>query len=139
MMRAAGLRLVGRAKGRLITYRDRHRIASLLSALPIPLPRVLSLFGSDKQRDGQHSYGAFYQEHLRGLRYRAIRMLEVGLLSGDSLLAWRAYFPRATIIGLDIDNKSELAVGSRTRCYQATRARRRTCSVCASRRRRSTW
>jgi hypothetical protein len=108
-----------RASGeRRTTYRDRYAIAALLSLLPLPLPKVLALFGSDKQRAGEHSYGAAYEAIFRRFRYRTIKILEIGLLSGDSLLAWRCYFPFATTIGLDIDPKPELA-GSRTRIYTA--------------------
>ncbi len=98
------------------TYRDRYLLAGLLSWLHLPLPRILALFGSDKQAPGQHSYGATYAACLRHLRYRPARILEIGLLGGASLLAWRCYFPRATTIGIDIEPKQQMA-GSRTRIY----------------------
>ena len=108
-----------RAPGeRRTTYRDRYAIAGLLSLLPLRLPRILALFGSDKQRPGEHSYGATYEAIFRPFRYRKIKILEIGLLGGDSLLSWRCYFPRATTIGMDIDPKPGLA-GSRTRIYLA--------------------
>jgi hypothetical protein len=110
--------LVNKQDGRLTTYGDRHRIASLLSLVPIPLPRILALFGSDKQRPGQHDYGKTYQRLFRGLRYRRLKILEIGVLTGDSLLAWRAYFPRAVTVGLDIEDKRALAMGDKTRLYQ---------------------
>ena len=110
--------LLNRPGGQLTTYRERHRIAGLLSLLPIPLPRLLTLFGSDKQQPGQHSYGATYHRLFRPLRYRRLRILEIGVLAGELLLAWRAYFPRAVTIGLDIDDKAALAVGRRTRIHR---------------------
>ena len=110
--------LLNRPGGRLTTYRDRHCIAALLSVLPIPLPRILHLFGSDKQKAGEHAYGELYQRLFRGRRYCRLKILEIGILAGDSLLAWRAYFPRAVTVGLDIEDKRALAVGSRTRVYQ---------------------
>ncbi|HEX5327835.1 MAG TPA: class I SAM-dependent methyltransferase [Acetobacteraceae bacterium] len=95
--------------GRLTSYRDRYRIAAMLSWLPLRLGWVMHLFGSDKESDDGHSYGATYHELLRGLRYRPIRLLEIGVLSGDSLLGWRAFLPRATIVGCDIRPKPHCA------------------------------
>ena len=56
-LRSSLRRLLDRPDGRLTTYRDRHRIAALISLLPIPLPRIPAVFGSDEQRPGAHSYG----------------------------------------------------------------------------------
>ena len=102
--------------GRRTTYQDRYLIASLLSLFPLSLPFILKLFGSDKQKPGEHSYGATYEEVFRRYRFQKAKILEIGLLAGDSLLSWRCYFPRATIIGADIEPKPQMA-GSRTRIY----------------------
>jgi hypothetical protein len=104
--------------GQRTTYRDRYAIAGLLSLLPLGLPKILTLFGSDKQRPGEHSYGATYAASFGPFRYKKIKLLEIGLLSGASLLSWRCYFPFATAIGMDIEPKPEMA-GSRTRIYTA--------------------
>lgn len=98
------------------THQDRYLIAGLLSWLHLPLPKILHLFGSDKEAPGQHAYGATYAACFRHLRYRRARILEIGLLGGASLLAWRCYFPFATTIGMDIEPKQHMA-GSRTRIY----------------------
>jgi hypothetical protein len=110
--------LLNRPNGRLTTYRDRHRIASLLALVPVPLPHILALFGTDKQRPDQHSYGEVYKRLFRGLRYRPLRILEIGVLNGDSLLAWRAFFPRAVTVGMDINDRRSFSMGTRTRVYQ---------------------
>jgi hypothetical protein len=109
-------------EGRLTTYRDRHRIASLIALLPISLPRVLKMFGSDKHKHGHHNYGPAYERLFQSLRYRKLKILEIGVLAGDSLLAWRAFFPRAITVGLDVDDKSSLAIGKRTRIYHGSQA-----------------
>src|SRR5260221_447215 len=44
--------------------------------------------------------------------------MEIGVLAGDSLLTWRAYFPRAVTIGFDIEDKHSLAKGKKTRIYR---------------------
>ncbi len=107
-----------RPGGRLTTFADRYRIAGMLSVLPLGLPRILTLFGSDKERAGQHSYGQSYHALLRKFRYKKTKLLEIGLLAGDSILAWRCFFPFGTTIGIDIDDKAHLA-GLRTRIYRA--------------------
>ena len=93
--------------GRLTSYKDRYWIAVGLSFLPLRLGWVMRLFGSDKHREGQHAYGHSYHERFRALRYRPIKLLEIGVLSGASLTAWRAFFPRATIVGCDIRPKTQ--------------------------------
>ena len=74
--------------GRLTTYKDRHRIASLLSLVPMSMPQIMLLFGTDKQRQGQHSYGKTYQRLFRDARYQRLKILEIGVLSGRSRY-WR--------------------------------------------------
>jgi hypothetical protein len=90
---------------RLTGFRDRYWIAAALSLLPLPLSRVMRLFGTDKQQDGQHDYGSSYHMLLRHFRYRRVKLLEIGILGGASLTSWRAFLPRATIIGCDIEPK----------------------------------
>jgi hypothetical protein len=93
--------------GRLTSYQDRYWIAAIISMIPLRLEWVMRLFGSDKQQQGQHSYGRTYHELFHNLRYRPLKLLEIGVLSGASLLGWRAFLPRATIIGCDIEPKEQ--------------------------------
>jgi len=51
--------------GRLTSHKERYWIAAALSWLPLPLGRVMQMFGSDKQQEGQHAYGPTYQELFR--------------------------------------------------------------------------
>ena len=64
----------------------------MLSFLCLPLPFILKLFGSDKEKAGEHSYGATYAAVFAPYRFKAAKILEIGLLAGDSLLAWRLLF-----------------------------------------------
>lgn len=50
-----------------------------------------------------HGYTIFYEHYLSHLRLEPLRLLEIGVLDGRSLLTWKAYFPNATLYGLDID------------------------------------
>ncbi|PPQ35173.1 hypothetical protein CCS01_08530 [Rhodopila globiformis] len=48
------------------------------------------------------SYIASYRSLLEGKRNESLRLLELGVSSGASLLVWRDYLPRATIVGIDL-------------------------------------
>ena len=49
-------------------------------------------------------YFPIYERHLRPLRGRPVRMLEIGVSHGGSLQMWRHYFGRrGRIVGIDID------------------------------------
>lgn len=70
-------------------------------------------FPTDKGgRDGSHSYEPTYRglfensvTQLRRIgRFDVKAVLELGIYLGGSLRAWKKYFPRAEIVGLDNDN-----------------------------------
>ena len=82
------------------------------------LGALFEQYGSDKQT--RHSYGSTY-ESLLGPASQARNILEVGIGSvnayayaglppGGSLRAWREYYPKASVIGMDIDPESIAAV-----------------------------
>ncbi len=102
--------------GRLTSHKERYWIAAALSWLPLPLGHLMRIFGSDKQQDGQHAYGQTYHELFRRYRHRRLKLLEIGVLSGASLLGWRAFLSRATVLGADIAPIEHLSYrGLRTR------------------------
>ena len=75
------------------------------------LTKLARYFGTDKE--GAHFYARHYQHHFEPLRWRPLRILEIGVggledprAGADSLRMWKAYFPRAEIIGIDIYDKS---------------------------------
>jgi demethylmacrocin O-methyltransferase len=49
-----------------------------------------------------HNYVEIYDMLFSQLRNQPIRILEIGVLKGDSLRLWEAYFPTARIFGIDI-------------------------------------
>ncbi|WP_280408356.1 class I SAM-dependent methyltransferase [Nocardia brasiliensis] len=70
--------------------------------------------GSDKW--GVHQYPQHYAKHFEMLRDRPLTILEIGVggfadprRGGESLRMWKRYFPRATVYGIDIVDKSELS------------------------------
>ena len=79
-----------------------------------PLREIARAHGTDKE--GVHSYSDAYERHLGRFRNRPITLLEIGIggyavhgQGGASLRMWKEYFPLGRIIGLDIQDKSELA------------------------------
>ncbi len=80
---------------------------------PVTLADLARHFQTDKW--GQHRYAQHYQRHLEHLRDEPINLLEIGVggytdpaRGGESLRMWKAFFPRATIFGLDLHEKSAL-------------------------------
>lgn len=72
-----------------------------------PLPsEVLSRYQTDKHRGTQnrgHNYGTLVYDKLLPARRWTPAVLEIGIDKGESLRAWREYFPEAQIIGIDCD------------------------------------
>lgn len=54
-------------------------------------------------KDSVHSYIGHYEQVLSEYRQKEIRMIEVGVQGGISLLMWRKYFEKGEITGIDID------------------------------------
>ena len=75
-------------------------------------------YGSDKFT--VHRFGPVYERYFEPIRDRPLRLLEIGIggeghsPGGESLLTWQEYFPEATIVGIDIHDKSHV-VGERIR------------------------
>lgn len=90
------------------------------------LTKLARFFGSDKAAG--HHYTQHYETHFRALRRRRMTVLEIGvggnedpLAGGSSLRMWRAYFPHAHIVGIDIHDKS-WHEGHRIRIFRGSQA-----------------
>jgi len=64
---------------------------------------------------GTHFYTPHYMTHLKKLRLKKVRLLEIGVggyddpnLGGNSLKMWKSYFPYGQIYSLDIYDESAL-------------------------------
>jgi hypothetical protein len=75
------------------------------------LSRLAVAFGTDKQN--AHYYAKHYQHHFESRRRQTLNVLEIGIggyqnpkEGGQSLRMWKAYFPKSSIFGIDICNKS---------------------------------
>ncbi len=75
------------------------------------LTELAEEFGSDKW--GTHRYTPHYERHFAHLREAEIVVLELGIggyarekEGGASLKMWKWFFPRAQVVGVDIQDKS---------------------------------
>jgi hypothetical protein len=62
-------------------------------------------------------YIPIYDRYLSPLRDKSINLLEIGVQLGISLRLWEEYFPKANIIGLDINPKCAKYEGGRKKVY----------------------
>lgn len=80
------------------------------------LARIARKYSTDKA--AHTHYLRNYEEHFRDLLGKEIRLLELGVRSGGSLLMWRDYFPEGLIVGLDINPVPLEDESGRIRIYQ---------------------
>lgn len=76
------------------------------------LDEICLKHGADKgtlDRHGNlgHGYASVYEPHFAPLRGKPIRILEVGVWRGASIRAWLDYFPLCTVVGVDIEFRSQ--------------------------------
>jgi hypothetical protein len=85
------------------------------AAKPKPAAKSLTELGREFKTDkaGIHRYTEHYERHLEHLRSKEFTLFEIGIggyrrdhAGGASLRMWKAFFPKAQIIGLDIEDKS---------------------------------
>jgi hypothetical protein len=88
------------------------------------LNKLGMIYGTDKV--GHHFYTQHYMAHLRHLKNKRIKLLEIGVggaenlaYGGHSLRMWKRYFPLANIYGIDIFDKSSLCE-KRIQIYQGS-------------------
>jgi hypothetical protein len=69
--------------------------------MPATLDEIGLKFGTDKA-SSHHDYLSFYERFLAPMRDEPITLLEIGVFQGASLYTWREFFPKANIIGVDV-------------------------------------
>ena len=112
---------VRRRAGRVTPAEEQRRRLEALD-----LTGLAKEFGTDKW--GNHRYTPHYQRHLEHLRGAEFTLLEIGIggydrnrEGGASLKMWSWFFPRARIVGLDIEDKS-FVDGGRIRSVMGSQA-----------------
>jgi hypothetical protein len=64
-------------------------------------------YGTDKATF--HKYLDFYQRHLPDRSFKG-RLLEIGVMDGNSMRMWREYYPDAEIVGIDTGLQWDLKI-----------------------------
>jgi hypothetical protein len=83
---------------------------------------LLALGKTDKAMNW-HGYTEIYEHIFNPLKNSPIKICEIGIEEGGSLILWRDYFPKATIYGIDILDKSILN-SKRVKTFVADQANR---------------
>jgi hypothetical protein len=106
--------LRGRSSVRRLAARARRRLRSTRPTHPysrMTLTELAQEFGSDKW--GVHRYTPHYERHFAPFRDREMLVVELGIggyarerQGGASLRMWKWFFPRAQVVGIDIQDKS---------------------------------
>src|SRR5689334_21721842 len=60
-------------------------------------------------------YLRHYERSFAPFREREFTLLEIGVFSGSSMRMWQRYFPRALIVGVDIDENARQYATDRTK------------------------
>src|SRR4051794_36116469 len=79
----------------------------------------LDKYNSDKI---SNRYLEQYDPFLKPFVDKDMALLELGILKGGSLLLWHDYFPRATIVGIDITIQEDLPSSTRIRTFEGSQA-----------------
>ena len=68
--------------------------------------------GTDKS-SRHHDFLRVYESFFAPMRDRALRILEIGVWEGESLQTWAEFFPRAKVVGVDINPDTRKFAGGR--------------------------
>jgi hypothetical protein len=71
-----------------------------ISTLPNPT-YLAGMFKKAKTDKDQHGYASIYERHFSHCREDVRDVLEIGVYNGASFEAWKDYFPRANLYGVD--------------------------------------
>lgn len=63
---------------------------------------IALFYGTDKSSDF-HNYCEKYEKYLPFKCNSKLKILEIGVLKGESLKTWKDYYPNAFIVGIDIN------------------------------------
>ena len=63
------------------------------------LKNISSIYKTDKL---EHGYIEIYESYFNQIKDKKLKILEIGIADGKSLLTWSDYFQNSKIIGVDI-------------------------------------
>ena len=82
------------------------------------IKELLDAASYDTDKRDHSVYLGNYEEYFQPLRNRKVKLLELGVYKGGSLLLWRDYFPEGLIAGLDLNPVKLEDPSGRIRIYQ---------------------
>jgi hypothetical protein len=80
--------------------------------------KTLDASSYDTDKGENHGYLRNYEQYLGPLAGQPIRLLELGVYHGGSVLLWRDYFEKGLIVGLDLNEVTIDDPSNRIRLYQ---------------------
>jgi hypothetical protein len=87
-------------------------------AFPISKDNILEKLGTKyRPTKRTHNYLPYYWMHFRDIRFDVKKVIEIGVQTDHSILMWEAFFPNATIYGIDIDPKCKQFEGGRRKIF----------------------
>ena len=86
----------------------RIKIKKHVPFINLELTELCQLYHTDKCADG-HNFIKIYAQIFSSLRSSTHKLLEIGVLNGDSHKLWKEYFTNAQIFGMDLNDVSWLA------------------------------
>jgi len=81
----------------------------------------LNLAGYDTDKI-QHYYLEVYDSILLPWTDKDVKLLEIGIHKGGSLELWRDYFPKGTIVGIDLELPPDFISGERIQLFKGSQA-----------------
>jgi SAM-dependent methyltransferase len=81
------------------------------------LAEIINKLDTDK---AQSAYIEKYERHVGHLRNNNVKILELGVFHGGSLLMWEEYFAKGLIVGLDMSPNPLKEMPERVRFYQGS-------------------
>lgn len=82
------------------------------------LAEIAASFDTDKRESP--GYLEHFERHFGGLRGEPVKLLELGVLHGGSLLMWQEYFAQGLVVGLDLDANPFKEMPDRVRFYRGS-------------------
>jgi SAM-dependent methyltransferase len=80
--------------------------------------KLLDAANYDTDKAEHSHYLRNYEEYFQPLIDEQVKLLELGILKGGSLLLWRDYFAKGVVVGLDLNPVSIPDESGRIRLYQ---------------------
>ena len=78
-------------------------------------------FGTDKSNLNQSfngmTYLDIYHKNFQHLKYKKVKLLELGVQGGNSIRTWKRYFRKGLLVGLDFDKSCIQHIEKRVKIY----------------------